>query len=236
MKILIHINSNPNEEKLQINVKIFWSYSRNPQIFVVIVDNFIQNMWKYDFLHLYKTEIHNIVDKTVNSYIHHPHWFFQILHLIRGQFSTSFQRDIHKLTTNCGYLYDPVDFISFSVESVWLYFYRDKYGQIYIIFLDFNIFMVYNHHDIFWYLGLILPVLHTAGSIALHDCISWSNLAVCSNVGQRVLVVNPAVFLKRWIEKEVFGIWRWHISQRKDREAKCMVSGPEWAHRAEGKF
>lgn len=42
---------------------------------VDIVDNFIQNMWKFVFLHLYGQEIHNIVDNIVNCYIQHPQWY-----------------------------------------------------------------------------------------------------------------------------------------------------------------
>lgn len=180
LKILIHINSNANEQKKQINVKKKWSNSRNPQTIVDIVDNFIPNMWKFAILHLCKIEIHMIVDKIVNSYIHHPHWHFLILYIGKEQFSTFFQRDIHKLPTICGYLWFSVDFIPFSVERVWLYFYWHRYRQIYIIFLDFNIFMVYNHHDIFWYLEAISPVFGGLVSITWLCIMEWRRNSVWS--------------------------------------------------------
>ena len=173
LKILIHINSNANEQKKQINVKKKWSNSRNPQTIVDIVDNFIPKMWKFEFLHLCKIEIHMVVDKIVNGYIHHPHWHFLILYIGKEQFSTFFQRDIHKLPTICGYLWFCVDFIPFSVERLWLYFYWHRYRQIYIIFLDFNIFMVYNHHDIFWYLEAISPVFGGLVSITWLCIMEW---------------------------------------------------------------
>lgn len=99
-------------------------YTRNPQLIVDIVDNFIQNMWKFVFLHLYKQVIHQIVDKSVNGYIQNPHWYFKTFHILSETFSTTFRRDIHKLPTNCGYLVYNVDFIPFLVDRVWADFFR----------------------------------------------------------------------------------------------------------------
>ena len=104
------------------NCQSFKKNISNPQSIVDNVDNFIQNMWKYDIFVSKKMEIHSSVDKYVNSYIHHPQRYLLSLKLSTILFSTCFQRDIHKLPTICGYLGYNVDFRFFSVEKVWFIF------------------------------------------------------------------------------------------------------------------
>lgn len=64
----------------------------------------------------------------------------------------------------------------------------------------------------------------------------WNNLLGMADAGNLVLVVNQWAFVWGIMKKEVFWLWKWHFSQKRDREVKCMVSEPEWVHRAEERF
>ena len=91
------------------------TYSRNPQTIVDTVDNFIQNMWKFDFLHLFRWEIHIIVDNIVNYYIQHPHWKYRHCASVRRSFLHFF----NEISTSYPHFVDIFTILWISYLFLW---------------------------------------------------------------------------------------------------------------------
>ena len=144
-------------------------------------------------------------------------------------FSTRYPQVTHNLWISCGqcgFFVDNLGIMWISIIFLW------KRCVLYFILI---LCMVLGLTSIFlWY--IIVMIFSNAIRWISQARWGWNNLLGMADAGNLVLVVNQWAFVWGIMKKEVFWLWKWHFSQKRDREVKCMVSEPEWVHRAEERF